>query len=214
MRDTRIQRKNDFDRCLVAGKQNATGENRATQPHRRTLPKSANAVVNKNALYCLNRARPTRALRPRLDDVKRLRTERSHHTSYRSVGKVDKRVLLDVSLRLEILEDIIRAHSKRGCTRLLQRSSGEATIQSENPMLLPDDPGSVETRSKAPFVSRVINKSSLDTFRGRDGSYRCHDASCHAGCEVAERREGAGFRIGEGMFDLIEEQKANAVFCY
>lgn len=86
-----------------------------------------------------------RALRSGLDDVKWLCAKGCHYPGHRAVREIDKRILLDISLGLKVLENIICAHAERRRACLLQGSSGEPSVKTKDAMFLPDDLGRMET---------------------------------------------------------------------
>ena len=79
-------------------------------------------------------------------------------------------------------------------------------------MLFPDGSGSVETGAEALFGPGVVDERRLDALGWSDCGYRCNDTSSHAGEQIAHGRKGACFWVGEGGFDLIEEEESDTIF--
>ncbi len=79
-------------------------------------------------------------------------------------------------------------------------------------MLRVNHPHGVWGRVEAFRSSGVIDQGRLDALRGRDGEDAGNDAGTHAGKHVAERREGVGFGVFEGILDHVKGEKADAVF--
>ena len=58
----------------------------------------------------------------------------------------------------------------------------------------------------------IINKRSLDPFRGGDCCDGRNNTRHHAGQQVVTRRQGARRRIRKGLFDLVEEEETHGIF--
>ncbi len=73
-----------------------------------------------------------RALRPRLDGVKWLRSISRHNAHHCSIREIRNRALGYIPAIVEILQDIVSPHSKirRGC--LLEDSTGKAAVESQD----------------------------------------------------------------------------------
>src|SRR5690242_20669841 len=97
MRKSRIKWVDNLDCDLIAREEDATAENGPTKSHGGTFPKSPDSIIQEYRFGGFRRACSIRTLRSRLDDVKWLRAESRDDTSDGSIGKVDQRILLDVS---------------------------------------------------------------------------------------------------------------------
>jgi hypothetical protein len=159
----------DADSPLVCREQDAATEYSAPKPHTGASPEAFDAIVGLAALAA------------GLDCVEWLSSQSSHDTRHTSVGEIGDNSLWDLLLGLVVFQNVVRAHSKRSGTRLLQCCSSKATVKTQDAVFLPDSRHRVRRASESSLIPRVVYQRSLHTLGGRDCKKTCDDTAHHAG---------------------------------
>lgn len=192
-------------------KQHPTTKHRPPQPHNSAAPKAANAIILDNTRNSLRRSRNLSSLRPRLDNIKRLRTQRSNNSRRRPIHKIRHRILRNLSQLLEILDDIVRTHAKTRRRSLLHSRAREPTVQTNQTVLFQNHANAMHRRSIALHTPRIINQRRLDPLRRRNGKYTSQHPRAHARQHIPRRRQRARDGILEGVLDRVERQETHRV---
>jgi hypothetical protein len=163
-----------------------------------TFPKTGLRMLTPHS-YVVNRMPPLNTVRPSLilesfhsrcslaalaaglDSVEWLSSQSSHDTRHTSVGEIGDNSLWDLLLGLVVFQNVVRAHSKRSGTRLLQCCSSKATVKTQDAVFLPDSRHRVRRASESSLIPRVVYQRSLHTLGGRDCKKTCDDTAHHAG---------------------------------
>lgn len=100
---------------LVDAEHNPTAEQQPPQSHAAPLPKPRRPVVSPHTPDCVLDRRPTRALRPCLDHIERLRgidgDDSRHGTHGKSGGGI---IHAQVVLPCRLPQEVVCAHAHRG----------------------------------------------------------------------------------------------------
>jgi hypothetical protein len=197
---------------LVSCEQDAAAEDCATKPHTRASPKAFDTIVCDDTPECFHCARSRTALTACLDSVEWLSSQSRDDTRHATVCEVGGSRLRNFFPGFVVFQDVVGAHTNSTGACLLQGRPCESTVQTENAVLFPDCRHCMRRAPKPSLVSRIVNQGGLHALCRRYCEETCDDTAHHAGAQTSERCQGTGFGILEPVFDIVEAEKANAIF--